>query len=66
MNSDLKLLLFPFLQPDDTVTLIDSAVDTSDLHLYGSSDESELESGAEEGCTLFSFHFYRHHQIYCH
>jgi len=33
--------------PDDTITLIDSSVDTSDLHLYASSEESELESEAE-------------------
>ncbi|XP_065071183.1 RNA-binding region-containing protein 3-like [Rhopilema esculentum] len=34
--------------PGDSVALKDEAVDTSDLHLYASSEESELESDQEE------------------
>ena len=49
MTSYISHLIFRFIpQPDDTVTVIDSSVDTSDLHLYASSEESELESEEED------------------
>lgn len=61
LELDALLVLIPFnsklnsflSQPDDTITLIDAAVDTNDLYLNASSEESELESDEE---SRYFFH----------
>ena len=56
LSVSLKSVDFEFLsQPDDTVTLIDAAVDTNDLYLYASSEESELESDGESRYFIYSY-----------